>query len=83
MDRLLDDIVNKDGKSMYFALFLIDVDNLKALNSSLGHQGADQVIKRIGDILKKHTKAVMNGEWSNNDKNSSLTRAWCFRFVCI
>eukprot|EP01084_Bolivina_argentea_P023031 42865_1 len=80
LDKIMNDIqkldrMNDSGRPG-FAVFLIDVDNLKALNTSLTHQGADEVIKNIGYILKKHAQDV-------NDRKSvsgaNLSRCWAFR----
>jgi diguanylate cyclase (GGDEF)-like protein len=45
LDRVLTDV--KPGSILMF----IDVDNLKMHNSTLGHQGADKVLKAIANIL--------------------------------
>ena len=79
LDRLLSDIAKSDAPQT-FALFLVDVDNLKALNSTLGHEGADEIIKQIGAILKKEADQVnvQTSCWTWN-----FTRCWCFRFVLV
>ena len=83
LEKLIEDILKVEpvGRSKYI-LFLIDVDNLKALNSALGHKGADGVIKGVGNILNKYTKQVNDGQWRDDkDGLSSFYKAWCFRFV--
>eukprot|EP01083_Nonionella_stella_P089780 250641_1 len=64
-----------------FALFLIDIDNFKGLNSALGHSGADGVIENVGKILKEHSKQVNDGKWCGSDKwgHDTLYRSWTFR----
>eukprot|EP01084_Bolivina_argentea_P273389 465682_1 len=58
-----------------YVLFLVDVDNLKALNSTLSHQGADEVIKQIGYITKKWTNKINNGYY----RHKYIVKAWAFR----
>eukprot|EP01084_Bolivina_argentea_P023030 42864_1 len=81
LDKIMNDIQKLDSMnasgSPGFAVFLVDVDNLKALNTSLTHQGADEVIKNIGYILKKHAQDVNDGKWRGEPTN--LSRCWAFR----
>ena len=70
--KLIKDIQVNDH-SGNFALFLLDIDDLKALNSARGHEGADRVIARVGKVLKAHVDAVKEG------KVYGLVNAWCFR----
>lgn len=39
-----------------FALFLIDIDNFKAINESLGHTYGDEIISNVAGLLKMHLK---------------------------
>jgi diguanylate cyclase (GGDEF)-like protein/PAS domain S-box-containing protein len=39
-----------------FALFLIDIDNFKAINESLGHSYGDEIINNVAELLKVHLK---------------------------
>ena len=63
-----------------YCVFLIDIDDLKALNSCLGNTGADEVIKNVGKVMEKYTKQVNEGKWSNEYK---IEKCYCFRFVYI
>jgi len=38
-------------KSTEFALLFIDVDNFKLINDTIGHQAADEVLKKLADSL--------------------------------
>eukprot|EP01084_Bolivina_argentea_P069472 126409_1 len=77
LNKIIDDIQQLDHRNVNpkYSMFLIDVDNLKALNTSLTHEGADQVIKHIGLILKKYAKDVNDGKW----KHQHLSHCWAFR----
>jgi diguanylate cyclase (GGDEF)-like protein len=39
-----------------FALMMLDLDDFKAVNDHLGHATGDQVLRRIGDILRRETR---------------------------
>ncbi len=39
-----------------FALFLVDIDNFKAVNESLGHSYGDEIIIKVAELLKLHLK---------------------------
>lgn len=45
-----------DNEASSFALIIIDIDNLKAVNDSLGYKAGDMVIENVAGILKKHLK---------------------------
>ncbi|MDQ2700689.1 MAG: EAL domain-containing protein, partial [Actinomycetota bacterium] len=40
------------------AVIVIDLDNFKAINDTLGHRSGDQVIRRIGEVLRKVLREV-------------------------
>ena len=77
LDKLVRDIGSGGGS--FFAVFLLDIDDLKALNSALGHEGADRVIADVGKVLKAHVAEVKAGKWAKADNVESLVNAWCFR----
>lgn len=39
-----------------FSLIFIDLDNFKALNDTYGHQYGDEILKRIGEILRRNVR---------------------------
>ena len=80
LDKLVQDIKNS-SRFADFALFLVDINDLKALNSALGHEGADRVIADVGDVLKAHVvEAKAPREYGQRKKFDGLLNAWCFRF---
>lgn len=43
------------------ALVIMDVDHFKKINDSHGHEGGDQVLRRMGEILRHNTR---NADWA-------------------
>ena len=54
VDRLKQSIYRVQRLDEKFALFLIDIDNFKQVNDTLGHQHGDEVIKIIAERLSTH-----------------------------
>lgn len=46
--------MERDSTDNNYYLVMIDLDNFKTLNDTLGHQSGDQCLKEFGSILKKH-----------------------------
>jgi diguanylate cyclase (GGDEF)-like protein len=60
--RLLDVLENETERtnrnSRPFAVLLLDLDGLKAINDTYGHLVGSRAISRLGDILRIHCRAV-------------------------
>jgi diguanylate cyclase (GGDEF)-like protein/PAS domain S-box-containing protein len=41
-----------------FALLLLDLDGLKAINDKYGHLAGNRAIKRLSDVIKEHSRAT-------------------------
>ena len=41
-----------------FSLLMIDLDNFKYLNDSLGHNAGDEIIREVGRVLREETRGV-------------------------
>lgn len=51
--RLIEKFLSEDGALGTHALIMLDLDDLKKINDSLGHQVGDDVLKKIGKCLNK------------------------------
>ena len=81
LDKLMNDIMGLEATDRQdYLILLLDVDNLKALNSALTHQGADKVIQQIGFVLKRWCQKVNDGQFKND---CYLIQAFPYRFVYI
>lgn len=49
--RLIEDYLLGEGKDNTHALFMLDMDNLKELNDSMGHQMGDEALHNVGLVL--------------------------------
>merc|ERR1712154_528831 len=61
LDCLIDDVI-ASGKADYFSLIVFDLDHFKSLNASIGHDGADLILKMIGRVLRRLEK-MKEREW--------------------
>ena len=52
LERLSDAIERADAEGRSLALFFLDVDHLKVLNDSLGHDAGDELLRAIGPRLR-------------------------------
>ncbi|HET8951894.1 MAG TPA: EAL domain-containing protein [Solirubrobacteraceae bacterium] len=52
LERLSEAIARADGEGRSLALFFLDVDHLKVLNDSLGHEAGDELLRAIGPRLR-------------------------------
>eukprot|EP01084_Bolivina_argentea_P060221 110036_1 len=59
-----------------YCVYFIDVDNMKLLNEKLGHNGVDQKLKQIGNILNMY-RDKSNTYWI--DGGIIVNRIWPFR----
>ncbi len=51
-----------------FGLILIDVDNFKVINDSLGHVFGDRVLKEFADVLKRSIRQTdIAGRWGGDE----------------
>lgn len=53
----------------HFALMMLDMDNFKQINDTLGHAYGDQVIRRLGTLLRNnfHSDSIMVGRMGGDE----------------
>jgi diguanylate cyclase (GGDEF)-like protein len=49
--------VRRSQGALVLTLFFVDLDDLKAINDSIGHEGGDAAIRAVADALKLTTRA--------------------------
>lgn len=56
--RLAEEISRVKRTQSTVSLILIDTDNFKKVNDTHGHLMGDEVLKKLGDILKSNTRSI-------------------------
>lgn len=56
LSRKLWEYASRDGGSL--SLMMIDLDNFKQVNDSMGHREGDRVLRKAGEIIARNTRAT-------------------------
>ena len=58
MDTLENEVRRAERSNHVFALLLLDLDELKAINDKYGHLVGNRALKRLSDVIKEHSRAT-------------------------
>ncbi len=58
MDTLEREVRRAERSNHVFALLLLDLDELKAINDKYGHLVGNRALKRLSEIIKEHSRAT-------------------------
>ena len=58
MKRLVQELERSNRFRLFLALLMIDIDNFKLVNDTLGHPQGDAVLKIISKLIKKEVRAI-------------------------
>jgi diguanylate cyclase (GGDEF)-like protein/PAS domain S-box-containing protein len=58
MDTLEREVRRAERSNRVFALLLLDMDELKAINDKYGHLVGNRALKRLSEIIKEHSRAT-------------------------
>lgn len=58
IDTLEREVRRAERSKHSFALLLLDLDGLKAINDKYGHLAGNRAIKRLSDVIKEHSRAT-------------------------
>src|SRR6266436_6920579 len=58
MDTLEREVRRAERSGHVFALLLLDLDDLKAINDQHGHLVGNRALKRLSDVIKDHSRAT-------------------------
>lgn len=59
-----------------FGVFILDMDNLKAINDHLGHEAGDKAIRSFASTLKEFTERHFGWPAVTGATNSSCSSRW-------
>ncbi len=56
MNRLAQEWASTERSQMPFSIVMLEIDQINQIRDTFGHMAAEEVIKRIGDVLQTHSR---------------------------
>jgi diguanylate cyclase (GGDEF)-like protein len=58
LEAVLKEKIDRSSRSRTFSFVMLDIDNFKKINDSLGHEAGDRMLKATADLLKRCVRSV-------------------------
>lgn len=64
---MMEQIKEANASSEEYSIAMIDIDNFKAINDQYGHNGGDEVLRKIASIMQKTCEGSIVSRWGGEE----------------